>query len=38
MKKWVLFGIGLLTIVQIQAQSLTSKNKILSSMQLANQY
>ncbi len=38
MKKWVAFGIGILTITQLQAQSLSSKNKILSSMQLANQY
>ena len=38
MKKWILWGMGLITIVQIQAQSLPSKNKILSSMQLANQY
>ena len=38
MKKWIAFGIGILAIVQLQAQSLPSKNKILSSMQLANQY
>ena len=38
MKKWIAFGIGMIAIAQLQAQSLPNKKNILSSMQLANQY
>lgn len=38
MKKWIAFGIMLISFAQINAQSLPSKKNILESMRLANQY
>ena len=38
MKKWIAFGIGMMAVAQLHAQSLPNKKNILSTIQLANQY